>query len=281
MKSVEARRIAVATATVYAAVLLAVGSSAGSDEIVEAGIAYREAAPDDGYARERCRLDLIAPADGCELPAIVWFHGGGMTQGAREIPAALRNQGAILVGPSYRLSPRVKVAAILEDAATAVAWTIKNVERYGGSPRRVYVSGHSAGGYLALMVGLDQRLLAAHGLEPNQLAGIAAYSPQAITHFAIRAERGIPDTRPVIDEFAPLYHVRKDAPPILLMTGDREREMLGRYEENAYLARMLQVVGHRQTTLRELPGEDHAGMAAAGHPVLLQWLQDQFDRFAR
>jgi acetyl esterase/lipase len=268
-------------AIAHLAVLLAVCASEAAEERVEKGIPYREAVADDGYARERCRLDLIAPAEGCDLPTVVWFHGGGMTQGSSEIPAALCGRGTILVGPSYRLSPRVKVATILEDAATAVAWTIKNVERYGGSPRRVYVSGHSAGGYLALMVGLDQRLLAVHGLEPNQLAGIAAYSPQAITHFAIRAERGIPDTRPVIDEFAPLYHVRKDAPPILLMTGDREQEMLGRYEENAYLARMLRVVGHRQTTLRELPGVNHAGMAAAGHPVALQWLQDQFDRFAR
>ena len=40
-------------------------------------------------------------------------------------------------------------------------------------------------------------------------------------------------TQPLLDEMAPLYHVRDDAPPLLLITGDRELEMLGRYEENA------------------------------------------------
>jgi hypothetical protein len=62
-----------------------------------------------------------------------------------------------------------------------------------------------------------------------------------------RAERGIEGTRPVVDDLAPLYHVRKDAPPLLLITGDRELEMLGRYEENAYLMRMMKVVGHPHT----------------------------------
>jgi len=52
-----------------------------------------------------------------------------------------------------------------------------------------------------------------------------------------------------VDDLAPLYHVRKDAPPLLLITGDRELEMLGRYKENAYLWRMMKVVGHTDTRL--------------------------------
>lgn len=70
----------------------------------------------------------------------------------------------------------------------------------------------------------------------------------AITHFTVRQERGIEGTQPVVDELAPLYHVRKDAPPLLLITGDREMEMMGRYEENAYRMRMMKVVGHPEHT---------------------------------
>ena len=86
----------------------------------------------------------------------------------------------------------------------------------------------------------------------------------------MREERGIPGTRPIVDEFAPLFHVRADAPPLLLIPGDRNLEMLGRYEENAYLMRMMKVVGHPQTVLYELQGFDHGGMAEPAFPILLR-----------
>lgn len=65
-----------------------------------------------------------------------------------------------------------------------------------------------------------------------------------------------------------MYHVRPDAPPLLLITGDRELELLGRYEENAYMMRMMQVSGHKQTRILELDGYGH-GMTAPAFPLLL------------
>ena len=73
----------------------------------------------------------------------------------------------------------------------------------------------------------------------------------------------------VIDELAPLSHLRADAPPILFVTGDRELEMLGRYEENAYMYRMLKVVGHPDVRLLELDGYGHAPQEAF-YPLLLK-----------
>ncbi len=84
------------------------------------------------------------------------------------------------------------------------------------------------------MVGFDKQWLAAHNIDANRIAGLAPLSGQMITHFTVRKENGIEDTRPVINEFAPLNHIRNDSPPILLVTGDRELELLARYEENAY-----------------------------------------------
>jgi len=246
-----------------------------AEERTENAVPYRTDADLTDLAKKRCRLDIVHPVGGRDLPTVIWFHGGGLTQGERQIPDAFRGKNMVLVGPTYRLSPQVKVAAIVDDAATAVAWTFKNIEKYGGSPRKIYLTGHSAGGYLSLIVSLDKKKLGDHGIDANQLAGVAAYSGQTITHFVSRRERGMPDTKPMVDEFAPLFHVRKDAPPLLLITGDREREMLGRYEENAYLWRMMKVVGQGQTTLHELPGTDHDGMVAPAHPIFLEWLQKQ------
>jgi len=254
------------------------GTAAAVEELIERDVPYRMAADLDDYSKERCRLDIVRPAAVTNLPTVIWFHGGGLTQGNREIPSALRGKEMVIVGPGYRLSPNVKAVSIIQDAAAAVAWTFANIEKHGGSSEKIYLSGHSAGGYLALMVGLDKRLLAEHGVEASRLAGIAPYSAQAITHFVIRGERGIPDTRPVIDEFAPLFHARKDVPPVLLITGDREKELLGRYEENAYLARMMKVAGHMNTTLHELKDTDHIGMVEPAHKVFLAWLDGQLGK---
>jgi hypothetical protein len=72
---------------------------------------------------------------------------------------------------------------------------------------------------------------------------------------------------------APLYHVRRDAPPVLLITGDRERELLGRYEETAYFWRMLKVAGHTDVQLIELKGYDHGGMAEPAFPHLIDFVR--------
>lgn len=236
-------------------------------------ILYRTGDNLTDYMKERCRLDVYHPVDKEDYPTIVWFHGGGLKGGRRFIPEALKEKNVAVVAVNYRLHPNVKSPAYIEDAAAAVAWVIKNIAKYGGSPRRIFVSGHSAGGYLTSMIGLDKRWLKKHGADPDQLAGLIPFSGHTITHFTVRAERGIDGKQPVIDDMAPLFHVRKDCPPLLLITGDRKLELLGRYEENAYLWRMMQVVGHPDTTLMELDGYNHGQMADPAHPLLLRFVR--------
>jgi acetyl esterase/lipase len=223
----------------------------------------------DAYLNERCVLDVYYPATTKDFPTIVWFHGGGLTGGNKELPEALKGKGVGIIGVNYRLNPKVKAPTYIEDAAAAVAWVFNNIQSYRGDSSLIFVSGHSAGGYLASMIGLDKQWLQAHEIDANRIAGLIPFSGHTITHFTIREERGIPGTRPVVDELAPLYHVRADAPPLLLITGDRELEMLGRYEENAYLMRMMKVAGHTATTLYEMDGYGH-NMTAPAFPLLLK-----------
>lgn len=223
----------------------------------------------DEYMRQRCVLDIYYPEDAKDYATIVWFHGGGLTGGNKEIPDYLKEKGVCVVAPNYRLNPHVNSPKYIQDAAAAVAWVFKNIAAYGGDPSLIFVSGHSAGGYLASMVGLDTSWLNEHTIDANQIAGMIPFSGHTITHFTIRKERGIPGTQPVVDELAPLFHVRADAPPMLMITGDRELEMMGRYEENAYMMRMMKVAGHKQTRLLELDGYDH-GMTEPAFPLLLK-----------
>jgi len=222
----------------------------------------------DSYINERCVLDIYYPKNTKNFATIVWFHGGGLTGGSKEIPEALKNKGFAIIGVNYRLSPKAKAAKAIDDAAAAVAWAFNNIASYGGDTSLIFVSGHSAGGYLASMIGLNKEYLKKEGIDANKIAGLIPFSGQCITHFEIRRENGIPETTPTIDTYAPLFFVRADAPPLLLITGDRELEMLGRYEENAYMARMMKLVGHKQTKLYELDGYGH-GMTEPAFPLLI------------
>ena len=81
---------------------------------------------------ERCKLDIYYPENKKDFSTIVWFHGGGMEGGNKFIPKELREQGFAVVAVNYRLSPKAKNPAYIEDAAEAVAWVFKNIEKYGG-----------------------------------------------------------------------------------------------------------------------------------------------------
>lgn len=231
------------------------------------------------YAQERCRLDVygVPVANKSDHPVLVWFHGGGLRGGNKQIPERLLDEGIVIVAANYRLYPKVRSPTYVEDAAAAVAWTLRNIGSYGGDTNQVFVSGHSAGGYLTSMVGLDKRWLAKHKLDPDQLAGLIPLSGHTITHFTPRQERGLKDTDVIVDDMAPLAHVRKDAPPLLLITGDREKEMLGRYEENAYMMRMMRVVGHKDTTILELQGYGH-GIVEPACPIVIRTIKDSMKK---
>lgn len=143
------------------------------------------------------------------------------------------------------------------NAAASVAWVANHIAKYGGNPKALFISGHSAGGYLTAILGMDPKYLAKYGIDTAAIAGIIPVSGQTFTHYTIRKERGIPnpDTTPIIDDASPCYHARKTAPPTLAICGDHD--MATRAEENRYFVALLNTVGHTDATYREFPDRDH------------------------
>ena len=222
----------------------------------------------DDYARERLKLDVYYPVQQHDGTVVVWFHGGGLEAGQKEIPERLKNKGYVVVGVNYRLLPKVTVAETLDDAAEAVAWVFRHVGEYSGDARKIVVTGHSAGGYLSMMLCLNKAWLARYGVDADEVMLYVPFSGQAITHYNVRKMQGIGPLKPTIDEWAPLYWVRNDCPPLVLICGDRELELYGRYDENQYLDRMMKLVGHKQTYLYELDGHDHGSMVDPAFHIL-------------
>lgn len=89
----------------------------------------------DPYIKSQCRLDVYYPKNVKNYATIVWFHGGGITGGGKEIPKELMDKGVAVIGVGYRLSPKVHAPAYIEDAAAAVAWVFNHIEQYGGSKK--------------------------------------------------------------------------------------------------------------------------------------------------
>ena len=220
-------------------------------------ISYVSGSETDTYRLERCKLDIYYPENKKDFSTIVWVHGGGMEGGNKFVPKELREQGFAVVTVNYRLSPKAKNPAYIEDAAEAVAWVFKNIEKYGGRRDHIFVSGHSAGGYLSLILAMDKKYMAAYGADADSVAAYLPVSGQTVTHFTIRKERGLPDGIPVVDEYAPVNKARKETAPLVLITGDKHLEMAARYEENALLEAVLKSIGNKKVTLYEMQGFDH------------------------
>lgn len=235
-----------------------------------ADLPYR---PDTGRdASARCRADLYLPA-AAEADVVVWFYGGGLTEGGKggpQPPIAVP-EGFALVCPDYRLLSHAPFPACLDDAAASLAWAPGAVAAHGVRCRRLFVAGLSAGAYLAAMVALDRSWLAVYGASPDALAGAAPLSGQMACHFTYAQAHGLGAGRTMIDRFAPLYHIRGDAPPILLAVGDSD--MPCRLEENMLMRTALRTAGHRHHACHVVAGRDHGQMGSG--------LQDPRDAVAR
>ena len=222
------------------------------------------------YDQERCKLDLTLPVGAKGFATYVWFYGGGLKNGAKdlrteycaEIRESLAQGGVAVVTPDYRLSPKVKSPAYVDDAAAAFAWTVKHIAEHGGDPHKVFIGGHSAGATLALLVGMDPSRLKPHGLTLGSVAGIAQVSAQVLTHFTVREERGQPRYGITCDEAAPAFYIKKALPPILTIYA--QNDMLSRAEENQFFIATLKAAGHAENYSLRVDDRDHSSV---GHNI--------------
>lgn len=249
------------------------------DVRVDAGIAYGEG--------ERRRLDVYAPAGAIEpAPVVVFFYGGSWNNGSRSdyafVGHALASRGMVTVVADYRLYPEVRYPAFLEDSAHAVAWAAREIGRYGGNPQRLFVMGHSAGGYNAAMLALDARWLRGAGADPSMLDGwiglAGPYDFIPIINPDVRPVFHHPDTPP---ESQPVNQVTGASPPALLIAASND--MLVNPERNTGgLAERLRQAGV-WVAERYYDRVGHATLIASLSPPLRGFAPtlDEIERFVK
>ena len=217
-------------------------------------------------AQARQRLDVYVP-DGLKAsaPAVVFFYGGGWDSGTKEdyafVGRALAAQGFVTVVADYRLVPEVRFPAFVEDGAKAIRWTHDHIGEYGGDPRRLYLIGHSAGAYNAVMLTLDAHYLRQVGLGPNAVRATAAlagpydFLPLDVdeTIAAFGQTKNLATTQPI-------NFISRSAPSMFLATGDQDTTVYPR--NTTGLAAKLRAAG-ADVAETIYPGMTHAGMVLA------------------
>ncbi len=209
------------------------------------------------------QMDIFRPANSVEpKPAVLAIHGGGFRAGKRTSYHALciklAQRGYTCATMSYRLAPRHQFPAPVEDAKAAVRFLRANAKKYNVDPNRIGVTGGSAGGHLALMVGLTGPLKVFEGSGPNldQSSAVQAvvnfYGPSDFTQSygkSVDAHEVLPmflggdlaHNRQAHITSSPLYYVTPLAPPILSVHGTKDNYVA--YEQSAWLTAKLLSAG--------------------------------------
>ena len=147
--------------------------------VVEQDVVYKTA------GSEELKLDIARPA-GKEgvFPAVVVIHGGGWSAGnksdVRQIMGEFPKRGYVAVSPQYRLSPKHEFPAQVHDVKAAVRYIKSNAKKYQIDPDRVGAMGFSAGGHLALMLGVTGPN---DGLEGDVPAGAPDSRVKAVVNY--------------------------------------------------------------------------------------------------
>lgn len=218
------------------------------------------------------RIDVLVPqAAGQKRPVLVFFHGGSWNSGTPAdyhfVGRNFARAGYVVVLAGYRLGPDGAFPQMLVDSAASLAWVNSNIAGLGGDPGRVFVMGHSAGAYNAMMLGLDRQWLDGAGVPADFIKGVIGlsgpYDFHPFTSDAARAAFGhVP--QPAITQ--PIHFARRDAPPLLLATGDEDTTVKPR--NSIALARAMTGLGIPTQPL-VLKGLDHSGpIKALAQPYL-------------
>ena len=104
------------------------------------------------------RYNVFSPVNAVNAPVLIFWHGGGWTNGYRDYNTFMAQHitalGCVLVSPSYRLVTEAKLPAAFDDGLAALAHVSQHIASSGGNPQRIYLAGHSAGAHLAALVAL-------------------------------------------------------------------------------------------------------------------------------
>jgi acetyl esterase/lipase len=234
--------------TGVAVALAALAQQPAPPQLPEGTVVHRDLAYVTENAHQRQVLDLYLPAEGDNLPLIIWIHGGGWQNGSKDRPTGLQflRDGYALASINYRLSGHAIFPAQIEDCKAAVRWLRTNARKYRVDPNRFGVWGASAGGHLVAMLGttggvkefdVGENLQVSSRVQavcdfygPTDFLQMDAHRVPgaALTHDGPGSPEAkliggpIQKNKEKVARANPITYIRKDAPPFLIVHGDAD-----------------------------------------------------------
>jgi acetyl esterase/lipase len=235
-----------------------------------------------GDAGKRNLLDVYhheTTPPGC--PVLVYLHGGAWVSGRKDnqgLPVVYHfaSRGWVCVSANYRLCPDATFPDQLVDVKRVIAWVREHVHEYGGDPDQLFMSGGSAGGHLSALAALtpndptfqpgfedvDTTLTAAMPLY-GDYDWLDTNRERATRHldrtkfFVDKIVKcTVDENRALWEQGSPLYHVRPDAPPFLVVHGTSDSLLL--VEDTRHFVDALAAASRAPVAYVELPGGQHA-----------------------
>jgi acetyl esterase/lipase len=248
-------------------------AAAGSGVLSLSAPLFNLAIPKAGYSLHRdidygsgsrARFDLYIPTrPAAPASVLLFFYGGSWQNGSKNIyrffGQAFASGGITVAIADYRLYPQVKYPAFVEDGATALRFVHAKIANYGGDPARIFVSGHSAGAFIATMLACNP----AFGVDRSWIRGVIGIAG---------AYDFLPLYDPVlIDIFGgdrvmatqPIKYARNPTPPMLLAHGTKDRTAGA--GNSRRLAKRLREAGN-EVELVEYQDVTHLGIMRALAP---------------
>jgi acetyl esterase/lipase len=226
----------------------------------------------------RQTFDLYLPKDrGQGLSTLIfWLHGGAWMLSNKDWDNVkyLVKQGYALASVDYRLSADAVFPAQIQDCNTALDFVLARANSYGIDPNRFVIGGASAGGHLALLLGLA-RNEKAFGANPSlkPFAILDFFGPTDLT--TILDEVGSGHGHQVLEDAqqrllggsstnqldmsrvaSPINYVSSTSPPVLILHGGKDD--LVPYSQSQRLHLRLDQVGVRNVFIT-VQGAGHDG----------------------
>ena len=216
---------------------------------IVSGIAYGNDA--------RQKLDIYIPdAPRKTTCTVVFYPGGAWNSGERALykfaGQAFASQGCVAAVADYRLYPAVHYPAFVEDSALAFVWVHAHIAEYGGDPARIFLSGHSAGAYNAVMTAVHPQFLKNAGGRIEWIKGVIGIAGP----YDFKPSEEEKDIRAAFSTAAdaatqPVTYVTGKFPPMLLATGEHDRRVKPR--NTASLAKKLRAADSPVTVVSYPP----------------------------
>lgn len=212
----------------------------------------------------RNRMDIYTPAGASAAPVVLFVHGGswegGDKAGHKFVGESLARAGYVTAVMNYRLAPANRYPNYVQDTAAALRVLRDSAKSFGGNPDNLFVMGHSAGAFNAVEAVDNERWLREAGVPISAVRGVIGvagpYSYDFRTMSSARAfrEGALPD------DVMPARHVRRDAPPHLLLVAGNDRTV---YPQNGEQMKAALDAAGVPVTFTVLPGMGHITIIAA------------------